>query len=203
MTIAPIVIGYFIGSIPVAWIITKLVKKQDLRDLGSGNVGVMNVAFSVSRWAGLIVFLAEAAKGVLAVVIARYFIDSDLIIGMTVLATVAGTRWPLWLGFKGGRGNTAGAAALLLISWQSLLIGACLWVVIRLITRNHFVTTRTCIFLGPFILGFVTQSWWYFLTGVGLCLMYLTTHEKGTDDHLIIKENWPSLRDFLTSPRRK
>jgi glycerol-3-phosphate acyltransferase PlsY len=58
-----IAVSYFIGSIPVAWIVTKLVTGQDLRQMGSGNVGVMNVGISVARWAGVLVFLAEADEG--------------------------------------------------------------------------------------------------------------------------------------------
>ena len=93
--------GYLLGSIPLAWIVTKLVTGNDLRTLGSGNVGVMNVALSVTRWAGLLVFLGELAKGVVAVYLAitvcagsiPLSIECQLAIGVTVLATVIGTRW--------------------------------------------------------------------------------------------------------------
>ena len=62
--------GYLLGSIPIAWMVAKLVTGKDLRTLGSGNVGVMNVALSVTRWAGLLVFLGEATKVLLAVYLA-------------------------------------------------------------------------------------------------------------------------------------
>ena len=61
--------AYLLGSIPVAWLIARWTTGQDLRQMGSGNVGVMNTALSVARWAGLLAFLGEIAKGVLAVVI--------------------------------------------------------------------------------------------------------------------------------------
>src|SRR5439155_26411825 len=89
--------GYLLGSIPVAWLVTRAVTGQDLRQLGSGNVGVMNTALSVHRWAGLIVFLAEIAKGVLAVLAAQVWDGREVAIGRTVLATIVGTRWPIWL----------------------------------------------------------------------------------------------------------
>ena len=73
MLILFVIGGYLIGSIPVAWILTKLVSGQDLRALGSGNVGVMNTALSVHRWTGALVFLAEILKGVGAVWVSRYF----------------------------------------------------------------------------------------------------------------------------------
>jgi glycerol-3-phosphate acyltransferase PlsY len=103
--------GYLLGSIPLAWIAAKLVTGKDLRTLGSGNVGVMNVALSVTRWAGLLVFLGEIFKGVLAVYLAVQLAgcggslapllgssECQLAVGVTVLATVIGTRWRCYRG---------------------------------------------------------------------------------------------------------
>jgi glycerol-3-phosphate acyltransferase-like protein len=94
--------GYLLGSIPIAWVVTKMVAGRDLRQLGSGIVGVMNTALSVHRWTGEIVFSAEIAKGALTVILARAFDGSQAAIGLTVLATIIGTRWSAWLGFRGG-----------------------------------------------------------------------------------------------------
>ncbi|MEK6587734.1 MAG: glycerol-3-phosphate acyltransferase [Chloroflexota bacterium] len=197
------VAGYLLGSIPIAWIVTKVVTGKDLRTLGSGNVGVMNVALSVTRWAGLLVYLGETAKGLLAVALARGVNDSPVAIGVTLLATVIGTRWMVWLGFAGGRGNTAGLAAMLLLSWQTLLIGVGIWALVRVITRNSFWATRISLFSLPFVFGWLTQSWVYLLFGLALSEIYLTTHKTVTDDHTIIKERWPSLWAFLIGPKRK
>lgn len=195
--------GYLLGSIPIAWIVTRLVTGQDLRQLGSGNVGVMNVALSVTRWAGLLVFLGEAAKGVLAVALARAVLASELAIGVTVLATVIGTRWMVWLGFAGGRGNTAGLAAMLLLSWQTLLIGFALWAAVRLVARSSFWATRISLLTWPPVFAALTGSWIYLLFGAALSAVYLTTHKTVTDDHRIIKQRWPSLWAFLTGPKRQ
>lgn len=194
--------GYLLGSIPLAWIVTRLATGKDLRSLGSGNVGVMNVALNVTRWAGLIVFLGEAAKGLLAVLLARRVSDSPLAIGITVLATVIGTRWMVWLGFAGGRGNTAGLAAMALLSWQTLLIGIGAWALVRLATRSSFWATRISLLGWPFVFGWLTQSWTYLLFGLALSGVYLTTHRTVSDDHTIIKERWPSLWAFMTGPKR-
>ena len=194
--------GYLLGSIPLAWLVTRLATGKDLRSLGSGNVGVMNVALNVTRWAGLIVFLGEAAKGLLAVLLARRVSDTPLAIGITVLATVIGTRWMVWLGFAGGRGNTAGLAAMALLSWQTLLIGIGVWALVRLVSRSSFWATRISLLGWPFVFGWLTQSWTYLLFGLALSGVYLTTHRTVSDDHTIIKERWPSLWAFLTGPKR-
>jgi len=195
--------GYLLGSIPLAWIVTRLATGKDLQSLGSGNVGVMNVALNVTRWAGLIVFLGEASKGLLAVWLARRVVDSPLAMGITVLATVIGTRWMVWLRFAGGRGNTAGLAAMALLSWQTLLIGIGIWALVRLSTRNSFWATRISLVSWPFVFGWLTQSWTYLLFGLVLSGIYLTTHRTLSDDHTIIKERWPSLWAFLTGPKRR
>jgi len=203
MLVVLIAAGYLLGSIPVAWLVAKAVTGQDLRQLGSGNVGVMNVAVSVARWAGLLVFLAEAAKGVLAMALAHSLGGGQVAVGLAVLATVVGTRWSIWLHGAGGRGNTVGMAALLILSWLTLVIGMAIWLLARLLTRSSFVATRIFLVLLPFILGLGTQSWWYALFGVALGLLYMSTHRRETDDHLLIKDSWPNLWAFLTDPRRK
>lgn len=195
--------GYLLGSIPIAWIVAKLVTGKDLRTLGSGNVGVMNVALSVTRWAGLIVFAGEATKGVLAILLARSMGAGEVATGAVVLATVIGTRWMIWLGFAGGRGNTAGIAAMVLFSWQTLVVGFGIWVVVRLLTRSSFWATRVCMFSWPFVFGLLTGSSVYLLFGIALSAIYLTTHQTVTDDHSIIKQRWPSLWAFLIGPKRR
>ena len=195
--------GYLLGSIPIAWLLTRWVTGEDLRQLGSGNVGVMNTAISTARWAGLLVFMTELAKGVLAVAVPKAYDSGELIVGLTVVAVVIGIRWPVWLGFKGGRANTAGMAAVLLISWQAMVSLTVLWILARWLTRNSFKATRITFVLMPFILGVITRSWWFTLTALALLIIYLTMQRPDSDDHLLLKERWESLWDFLTSPPRK
>jgi glycerol-3-phosphate acyltransferase PlsY len=194
---------YLIGSIPVAWIVTKLVTGEDLRRMGTGNVGVMNVAISVARWAGVLVFLAEAAKAALSVTVARSWVGGDAAVGIAVLATFAGTRWPIWLRGAGGRGNTVAATSLLIISWPAAVAIGALWLLIRLLTGSSFLATRVNFVAGPIIVGLLTRSWWYVLMGAMFSLLFMTAHRRQTDDHLVIKERWSGLRGFLTMPRRK
>lgn len=206
--------GYLLGSIPIAWIVAKLVTGKDLRTFGSGNVGVMNVALSVTRWAGLLVFLGEATKGLLAVYLAMTVCgfpgssvpsssECQLAIGVTVLATVIGTRWMIWLRFAGGRGNTAGLGAMLVLSWQTLVIGLAFWVLVRLIGKSSFWATRISLIAWPFVFGLLTGSIVFLAFGLALSGVYLTTHETVTDDHTMIKERWPSLWAFMIGPRRR
>jgi glycerol-3-phosphate acyltransferase PlsY len=203
MEIGYLVIFYMIGSIPVAWLVGKLVGGKDMRTQGSGNAGVMNVAINVSRWAALMVFLAEAAKGALVVYLARIWELSEGMTGLAVISAVAGTHWSLWIRGAGGRGNTLGATALLVLAWQTIILSLVIWLVIRMLTRSSYWATRGWMLSLPVVLGLATQSWAYAATGAGLSLLYLSMHRDRTDDHTLMKATWPSLWAFLTSPRRR
>ena len=194
--------GYLLGSIPVAWLVAKLVTGHDLRQMGSGNVGVMNTALSVHRWAGLLVFVAEIAKGVLAVVASRALDGSETAIGLCVIATIVGTRWPIWLRGAGGRGNTAAMAALGTLNWVALAVMLACWLAARLATHSNFLATRISLLLLPAIFGLLNQSWWAALFGAAFALIFLSTHKRETDDHLLIKKQWPTFWDFLIAPPR-
>ncbi len=202
MILVLMVAGYLLGSIPVAWLVAKADTGQDLRMLGSGNVGVMNTALSVHRWAGLLVFAAEIGKGVLAVTMARTLEGSDNAVGLTALATIIGTRWPIWLRGQGGRGNTAAMAALLLISPASLAVVCVLYLAARWLMHSNFVAMRVSLVGLPIILGWLMQSWSWLLLGACFCLLFLGTHRPETDDHLLLKTRWPSFLGFWMAPPR-
>jgi glycerol-3-phosphate acyltransferase PlsY len=127
---------------------------------------------------------------------------SDLYLGLAVVSAVAGTRWSIWMRGAGGRGNTAGTAALLLIAWQSVVLSLAIWILVRFLARSSFLATRIWILSLPVTLGLVTASWTSVVWGSALSLIYLSAHSKQTDDHTLIKASWPTLWDFLTAPRR-
>jgi len=194
---------YLIGSIPEAWLITKWVTGKDLRLLGSGNLGVTNTALSVTRWAGLLVFLMELAKGFSTVLLVRAAGGGEPLVALGLLATVAGTRWSVWMRGAGGRGNTTGVGGLLLIDWRIILAIAVVWIPLRVIFRSSFFATRISLVAWFIIFYIVTRVWWYALFGAALSLIYLQAQEPDTDDHSMVKERWPNMWAFITGPRRK
>jgi glycerol-3-phosphate acyltransferase PlsY len=203
MGVGLLALCYLIGSIPIAWIVVKLVTGKDIRTIGSGNVGVMNTALNVTRWAALLVLAGEAAKGALAVLLAHQAGVSELYLGLAVVAAVAGTRWSIWVSGAGGRGNTTGVSALLLLAWQSVALSLVIWIAVRILTHRSFWATRVWILSLPVALLLATQSWVLAGCGMLLSLIYLSAHDTGTDDHTRIRENWPSLWAFLREPPRR
>jgi glycerol-3-phosphate acyltransferase PlsY len=194
--------AYLIGSIPVAWLLSRLHTGRDLRNMGSGNVGVMNTALSVHRWAGVIVFSTEILKGVLVVLIARWLRFNDVLLGLGIVAVVTGTRWPVWLRFKGGRGNTTGLAACVLVSYESFLVILAVWALARIMVQRSFDATRLTLLMLPVSFWLVTRSWVFAFTGIALSLIYLNAQQPESDDHMLIQQRWSSFWRFLTSPPR-
>jgi glycerol-3-phosphate acyltransferase PlsY len=198
-----IVASYLIGSIPVAWLLTRLTTGQDLREMGSGNVGVMNTAISVSRWAGFIVLITEATKGIASVLLAYSLGGNDELAGLALLSAVTGTRWPIWLRGDGGRGNTTGVAGLLLISWIIVVIILITWIIARLFTHDSFLATRIGLLTWPLTFGVAMQSWWFVLLGIAFSAVYLQAQRRETDDHKLLKGRGKNLLAFFISPPRK
>ena len=195
--------GYLLGSIPVAWLIAYIHMGRDLRQMGSGNVGVLNTALSVHRWAGLLVFIGELFKGIASVLVARQLGGgSEVLIGAAALGAFVGTRWPVWLRFHGGRGNTCAAASLALISPLTVVAMATLWFGMRIVGADNFVATRVMLAALPFALGLLTWSLWWFAVGVAYSVLFLTTHSPSTDDHMLLQAQYPSVWAFLTAPPR-
>jgi glycerol-3-phosphate acyltransferase PlsY len=117
-----VIVGYVIGSIPVAQLASRYTKQVDLREVGSGNVGASNVWQSVERWLVIPVGLAQIAQGFAAVMIARLADAGDGAQALAGIAAVVAHDWNPWLSFSGGRGIGQTIGVLLALSWQSLAV---------------------------------------------------------------------------------
>ncbi len=104
-SVAAVISGYLLGSIPFAYIAGRLLKGVDIRQVGGGNVGATNVMREVGTAAGIGVFVADVGKGTLAVLIAQWLGVSQVIVFVTGLAVVVGHNWPVFLKFSGGKGG--------------------------------------------------------------------------------------------------
>lgn len=135
-TILAIVIGYLLGSIPFAYIVARLKRGIDIRQVGSGNVGALNVYREVGPVFGLAVLAADLAKGVLAVYIAQWLGISLLWTCVAGFAAVAGHNWPIFLRFRGGRGAITILGVLLPLVPIQFAIGLGIAVVVVMITSN-------------------------------------------------------------------
>lgn len=126
-------LGYFLGSIPFGLLLTKLGGAGDIRDIGSGNIGATNVLRTGRKGLAALTLLLDLLKGLAAVLLAR-----ELVPGLEVIAAVAaffGHLYPVWLGFKGGKGVATYAGILFGLNWPLGLIYGAVWIGMLLITR--------------------------------------------------------------------
>ncbi len=159
-----IIIGYLLGTIPTAYIVTRLWTGYDIRKLGGGNVGFMNVFREVGIAPALIVVLFDLGKGAGAVAIAKWVLDvPDAFVLLAVLALAIGHNWMPWLKFSGGKGIAAsiGAILVLLPAYGCLLqLGIFLLIIaiIWIISRNVALAMGIAFASLPFIVWFSSYS---------------------------------------------
>jgi glycerol-3-phosphate acyltransferase PlsY len=115
--------AYLLGSIPTGYVLTRLLAGADLRTVGSGGTGATNTVRALGwRWGG-VVLLVDLLKGVAAVGLARAFDATAMTVALAGGVAVVAHCWPIWLGFRGGKGVATGAgAAFALTPWSLLLI---------------------------------------------------------------------------------
>lgn len=135
-----IILGYLIGSIPVGFILGKLVRGIDIREHGSGNIGMTNVMRILGVKAGVFVFFADIAKGAAAVALAWAILaySPNMVVWGQVAggaAAIVGHSWPIYIGFKGGRGIATGFGAVLVLSWPVGLIAFVVFLLVVGISR--------------------------------------------------------------------
>src|SRR5271169_5665889 len=101
-----VLLAYLIGSIPVAYIFGRVLKKLDIREHGSGNMGATNAFRVLGKGPGTVVLILDIIKGIIPVTLLANFFDQGQALSLVIIsmAAVAGHNWPVFLGFKGGKG---------------------------------------------------------------------------------------------------
>ncbi len=146
-----ILIGYLVGNFQTSYILGKTVKKLDIREHGSGNSGATN-AVRVMGWKlGLIAFVGDILKAVLAVVILRIYFDDSLAGLYAGIGVVVGHNWPVVLGFKGGKGI---ASTLGLLLAYDIRIGLVAWAIsAAVIIKTKYVSLGSIILVSLMPIG--------------------------------------------------
>jgi len=131
-----IIIGYLIGSLPSAYIAGRLLKGADIRELGDGNMGTANAWRELGARAGIAVVISDIGKGAAAMLIATALGVPLPVLLLTGLAAVAGHNWPIFLGFRGGRGAATTIGVLVSLMPQAMAPPLAIAAVPLIITRN-------------------------------------------------------------------
>jgi len=178
-------IGYLLGSIPFGLLITRAAGLGDVRNIGSGNIGATNVLRTGRRELAALTLVMDAAKGAVAVLVVRAFvvggpvpaIESD---GGWVLCTAAaaaflGHVFPVWLGFRGGKGVATLIGVLLALSWPVGLIFCGVWLLIAVAQRYSSLAALTAAATAP-IFAYVFDGMRLAATAALLAVILFYTH---------------------------
>ena len=167
--------AYLLGAVPFGIVITRGLGLGDLRQIGSGNIGATNVLRTGNRWAALMTLLLDAGKGGIAVVIARQFGPSDAE-QLAALAAFLGHLFPIWLGFRGGKGVATFLGTLILLAWPVGLASCATWLVTFALTRISSLSALIAALSVVFWLGISGYSDMIAL-GASLAALILWRHE--------------------------
>ncbi|WP_439121945.1 glycerol-3-phosphate 1-O-acyltransferase PlsY [Marivita sp.] len=157
------VIGYLLGSIPFGMILTKAMGLGNLREIGSGNIGATNVLRTGNKGAAAATLLLDGAKGAVAVLLAREFAGESAA-QFAALAAFLGHCYPVWLGFKGGKGVATFLGLMLALAWPVGVLACAVWLATALISRISSLSALVAAAWSPLISILVGQGQIFFLT---------------------------------------
>ncbi|WP_371345911.1 glycerol-3-phosphate 1-O-acyltransferase PlsY [Ancylobacter sp. IITR112] len=132
--IAALLLGYVLGSIPFGLLLTRMAGTQDIRSIGSGNIGATNVLRTGRKGLAAATLLGDALKGTVAVLLALAWLGPEAAL-VAALGAFLGHLFPVWLGFKGGKGVATFLGVTLALAWPAALVFAAAWLGVAFLTR--------------------------------------------------------------------
>ncbi len=145
-----VIIGYVLGSIPCGFVFVKLICGIDIRQYGSKNIGTTNVFRTVGARMASFVLLGDMFKGILAVILVKYFLADNLHLELvTAIAVLLGHNYSVFLGFKGGRGVATGLGLILYFMPDVSIFAFSVWLAIVFVTKYVSLASVLAAFLTP------------------------------------------------------
>lgn len=151
--VAALVLGYLLGSIPFGLILTRFAGTQDIRSIGSGNIGATNVLRTGRKGLAAATLLGDALKGTAAVLIAGRWLGADTAV-IAGLGAFLGHVFPIWLRFKGGKGVATYIGILIGLAWPAALVFGAVWLGVAAAFRYSSLAALVASAATPFVL------WW-------------------------------------------
>lgn len=149
-------LAYLLGSIPFGLVLTKLAGYGDIRSIGSGNIGATNVLRTGNKVLALLTVLLDAGKGAAAVLIAEQF-GPDMAAYAAAFAFL-GHLFPIWIGFKGGKGVATSGGILLAYAWPVGLAALATWLAVAVLTRYSSLAALAAALLAPLYAWLLTRE---------------------------------------------
>jgi acyl phosphate:glycerol-3-phosphate acyltransferase len=170
-------VSYLLGSIPFGYLLVRMIRGEDVRRSGSGNIGATNVS-RISPVLGILTLLLDAAKGTGAVALSYVVADRTVAIptleqlALGALFAVIGHMFPVWLKFRGGKGVATGMGAFVLIAPKAVLIAAGIFIAVVVISRYVSLGSIVAVATFPFMAWVTGRS---YLSPTVLALIFLSS----------------------------
>jgi acyl phosphate:glycerol-3-phosphate acyltransferase len=149
-----LLVGYLLGSIPFGLVLTKLAGTQDLRSIGSGNIGATNVLRTGRKGLAAATLILDALKGTAAVIMSGYFGGPNAAM-LAGLGAFLGHVFPIWLKFRGGKGVAVYIGILIGLFWPAAILFCVLWLALAFALRYSSLSALTASVITPLFL------WWF------------------------------------------
>jgi acyl phosphate:glycerol-3-phosphate acyltransferase len=149
-----LLIGYLFGSIPFGLILTRLGGTADIRSIGSGNIGATNVLRTGRKGLAAATLLCDMLKGTVAVILVGYYAGPDAAM-LAALGAFLGHLFPVWLGFKGGKGVAVYIGVLIGLFWPAAVLFCVLWLATAFVSRYSSLAAFVASIITPIFL------WWF------------------------------------------
>ena len=148
--LAVCVLGYLFGSVPFGLLLTKVAGLGDIRGIGSCNIGATNVLRTGRKGLAVATLLLDGLKGAAAVLVAQALVGDDIAL-LAGLAAVLGHLFPVWLGFKGGKGVATGLGVLIAAAWPVGLVACVVWLVVAAASRRSSLAALASFASAPIV----------------------------------------------------
>lgn len=142
--------SYLLGSIPFGYLLVRIFRGEDVRQSGSGNIGATNVSRK-SPMLGVLTLLLDALKGAMAVWLTRLFAPSYTFMALAALFAVVGHMFPLWMGFRGGKGVATALGSFAVIAPGAVLVAAGIFVLVVLVFHYVSLGSIIAVIFFPFL----------------------------------------------------
>ena len=141
--------GYLLGSIPFGMVLTKLAGLGDIRNIGSGNIGATNVLRTGRKGLAALTLVLDLAKGAGATLLGGLYGPDVMIV--TAIGAIIGHIYPIWIGFRGGKGVATGLGIIFGLTWQAALLAVFIWLLVALVTRYSSLAALIASLLLPLL----------------------------------------------------
>lgn len=200
------VIAYAIGSVNFSIIFSKKFAGFDVREKGSGNAGTTNMLRSVGKGLAALTLICDILKGIVAVLVAYWIgkiakdVKPEILIQLAGFFAIIGHTFPVYFGFKGGKGVATSLGILLLVNWQIGLICLVFALLVMVFTRMVSLGSIMAALLFPVLTIFITEHYIvdgnYIIFGIAMAVLVLFNHRsnlkriyKGEENKLSFKNN--------------